>query len=135
MSKGQASEASGISRTAKLIAFSILLGTVFCAVLLLIMSVIITTQNVPQSLVEPMSLVALSAGALAAGYICARAMRSKGLVYGALCGIAITFLVLVAGTAFSVAGLGVPAVFRVVFVMLSSMLGGVMGVNTRWRKK
>ncbi|MCL2056329.1 MAG: TIGR04086 family membrane protein [Oscillospiraceae bacterium] len=116
------------------IAVSAVCGIIVCALLMLVMSIVITTQDVPHSAIEPMAVFAVSAGALAAGYLCARAMRSGGLVHGGACGLVITLIVLIAGLS---AGnsLGVPALFRIIFIMLSSMMGGVIGVNTRRRKK
>jgi len=116
------------------IAVSVVCGMAACILLMLLMSVLLTTQNIPQSAIEPMALFAISAGAFTAGYLCARAMRSGGLVYGGACGLIITLIVIIAGLS---AGnsLGAPALFRIIFIMLSSMLGGVVGVNTRRRKR
>jgi putative membrane protein (TIGR04086 family) len=124
-----------MGRSIRPVAMSVLFGVLFCVVLMLVMSVIITTQDIPQSAIEPLAVFAVSVGAFVAGYLCARALRANGLMYGAVCGAVLTVIVLIAGLIAGTGGLGIPALFRTVFLMLSSMLGGVIGVNTKKRRK
>lgn len=135
MSRGQVSENTGISRSLRPVALSVLIGALFCALLLLLMSVLLSTQNIPQFAIHPMASFAISAGGFVAGFCCAKIMREKGLAYGAFCGAVLTVIVLLAALALKDNGFGIPALLKTAFIMLSSMLGGVLGVNTRRRRK
>jgi putative membrane protein (TIGR04086 family) len=99
------------------------------------MSVVVATQNIPHAAIEPMALVAVSAGAFVAGYLCAKAMGAHGLVYGAISGAIILIIVLIAGAAMGNGGWGLPALFRALFIMLSAMIGGVIRVNTGKKRR
>lgn len=134
-SRGQTNEAAGVRGGVRPVAMSVLTGMAVCMALLVIMSVVVTTQNIPQSAIDPMAIFAMSAGAFVSGYLCAGAMRANGLIYGAICGFVITVIVVVAGQFVDGGGLGIPALFRMAFVMLSAMIGGVIRVNTRRRKR
>lgn len=128
-------ENAGMGRRVRPVAVSVLIGTVFCALVLLLMSVLMSVQNIPQFAVGPMASFAFAAGGLVAGFCCARILRENGLVHGAVCGAALTVIVLLAGLALGDNGFGIPALFKIAFVMLSAMLGGVLGVNSKRRKK
>lgn len=117
------------------IAMSVLVGAVCCALVLLLMAALMAAVNVPQFAVDPMASFALMAGGFAAGFSCAKIMREKGLVYGAICGVLLSLLVVLAGLAINDRGFGIPALFKVAFTLFSSMLGGVLGVNARRRKR
>jgi putative membrane protein (TIGR04086 family) len=58
-------------------------------------------------------------------------MRRKGLLYGAVCGVLLTGIVMIAGIALHDGGFGVPMLFKALFLTLPAMLGGVLGVNAR----
>lgn len=131
MSRGQTSESTGVRHSVKPIAISVLIGMAVTALLLLLMSVVVAARGVPQSAVDPMAIFALAAGAFVAGYLCAKAMRANGLAYGGICGAVLVAVVLVSGMITGGNGLGVPALFKTVFIMLPAMIGGVVRVNTR----
>lgn len=125
----------GIGRGVKPVIISTVSGVAVCIAMLLLFSLILSTQNIPQAAVSPMATAAVSLGALAAGYVCAKMLREKGLMWGLICGVILSFVVLLASFGLSGSGLGIPALFKVVFILLCSMLGGVMGVNTRHKRK
>ena len=133
--RGQPAELPGPEKSLRPIAVGVFAGILCCIALLLVFSAVLATQNIPQSAIGPMAVFAVSAGGFAAGYLCARMMRANGLMYGAVCGLIITALVLLAGQFSGSGGLGVPALFRGIFITLSAMAGGVVRVNTRRRRR
>lgn len=128
-------ENTEVARHMKPVAISVLIGAVCCALALLLMSLIMTVRSVPQMAVDPMASLALALGGFVAGLCCTRIVRENGLVHGALCGAVFTVIVLLAGLAVKDNGFGIPALLKIAFIMLSSMLGGVLGVNTKRRRK
>ena len=123
----------GTRRGVRPITMGVLVGTVVCAVLLLVFSVVLASRSVPQGLIGPMAIFALSIGAFSSGFCSARIARAKGLLFGAACGVIITVLVM---TASMIGGseLGIPALLKTAFILFSSMIGGVLGVNARRRR-
>ena len=128
--------AGGISLIAKPVLMSVALGAALCIAVLLLLSFILSSAiSVPQSLINPMAVFSISAGALAAGFLCAKFIRRSGLAYGALCGAVFSLVVMLASFGVSDNGFGITALFKIAFMMLSAMLGGVLGVNTRIRRR
>jgi len=127
-------EQVGIQQYVRPVAFSVLAGAVACMIVLLIFSFVLSTQNIPQSLVDPMATVSICVGAFVSGLVCGKIIHRKGLVCGLVCGIALSFVLLLASLGISDGGFGIPALFKIVFILLFAMLGGVLGINTRKRR-
>lgn len=119
----------------KPIFISTTVGLVVCVVMLLLFSTIISVQNIPQMLIDPIANVCICVGSLVSGFLCAKKMRTKGLVWGTCCGVAMSAVILVATLGFSSANLGVSQLFKVIFIMICAMIGGIMGVNSKKRYK
>jgi putative membrane protein (TIGR04086 family) len=129
----QTAENQGAIRAVKPVAVSVLVGAAVSALLLLGMAYILSSRTVPQFAVDPMASVSLAGGGLASGLCCARIMRRKGLLYGAVCGALLTVIVLIVGLILDDGGFGVPTLFKALVLLLPAMLGGVLGVNARRR--
>jgi len=110
-------------------------GVLLSALLLFLFSIWITLQDTPQGMIEPLAVFSVSFGAFLAGLVCTRITRRNGIVYGVLCGLLLSGIVLLAGMITGVGGVGIPGIFRVVFIMLCSMIGGVLGVNIRRKRR
>ena len=106
-------------------------GLAVVALMLFLFSVLITMRDVPQGIIDPLAVFALMSGALVSGVVCTRITRSGGLLYGALCGAALSALVLLGGFFSGVDGIGLSGVFRVALAVLSAVIGGVVGANMR----
>lgn len=133
--KGQTSEKVGLLRAVRAIGISVWIGTLCCVLALLLMAFILSARSVPQFAVQPMAAFALLVGGFSAGFSCAKLMRENGLMFGAACGIILTVIVQVAGFAIPDNTFGISAVIKIAVVLFSAMLGGVLGVNTRRRRK
>ncbi len=125
-------ETTGVMRViAKPVLVSVGAGALVCIAILLLMSLLMAVKSIPQAMVGPMAVFALMAGALAGGFCCSKLLRRNGLVMGAICGFVMCLVVLLAGFSLPHNIMGTNALFKVVYVLLASMLGGVLGVNTR----
>ena len=131
----QTGEPVGINVVVKPVLTSVAVGAVVCVGVLLLLSVILSARNVPQALVGPMATFAISIGAFVAGFSCAKIVRRTGLAYGALCGGVFCLIIMLASLGVVDGGFGLTALFKIVFMMISAMLGGVLGVNTRTRRR
>jgi len=119
----------------KPVLISVAIGAAVCVGVLLLLSIILSARTVPQSLIGPMATLAISVGALAAGFSCAKIVRRAGLAYGALCGGVFCLVIMLAGIGVVDNGFGLTALFKISFMMICAMLGGVMGVNARSRRR
>ena len=128
-------EQSGASEVLRPVITSVIVGIVVSIIFLLLMSVVLATQNIPQRAIGPMSTFAVSAGAFAAGFACAKIMRKGGLAYGAVSGAALCLIAMLASLTISDGGFGMVALFKLIFMLLSGMLGGVFGVNVKRPRK
>lgn len=132
--KGQVTE-TVVRRSVRPIAISILLGAACCSLVLLLLSFVITLYSVPQAAIDPMAVLALIIGGFVSGFCCARLLRQRGLLYGAICGALETIIFLMAGFILQDGGFGIPALLKIVFILLSAMLGGILGVNAKKRRR
>jgi len=133
--RAQTGERSGVNAIVKPVITSIAVGVLVCVGVLLLLSFILSVRNVPQSLINPMAVFSISVGALVAGFCCAKIMRRGGLAYGALCGVVFSLVVMLASFGISDNGFGLTAMFKITFMMICAMLGGILGVNTRIRRR
>lgn len=133
-SRESSSVQPGLSRYVRPAAISLVTGILVCAVILLLFSLVLSTQNIPQSAIDPMATAAVASGALVAGYVCSRQIRRNGLLCGLVCGVILSFVLLLASLGVSDYGFGIPALFKVVFILLLSMIGGVLGVNRKQKR-
>ncbi|MBO5798344.1 MAG: TIGR04086 family membrane protein [Clostridia bacterium] len=109
-------------------------GAVGCLLMLLILAALLLSQDVPQTSVTPLSLVAAVAGAFLGGFTAGRVAGERGWLMGLLAGLLLFLMLLIAGGF---------ALFRDVtgshlLVKLSTMLvtaavGGIVAVNVRRR--
>ncbi|MCL2857284.1 MAG: TIGR04086 family membrane protein [Oscillospiraceae bacterium] len=131
----QSGEPAGISVVVKPVLTSVAVGAAICAVVLVLLSVLLSARNIPHSLINPMATFAISVGALAAGFCCAKIVRRAGLAYGALCGGVFCLVIMLAGIGMADNGFGLTALFKITFMMICAMLGGVLGVNSSPRRR
>lgn len=109
------------------------IGAVCCLLLLLLMAAILTSLDNPLSAVQPMALAAGGIGSLLGGLFTGILGRSRGLLLGALTGVALVALLLLVGAAMS---LSVPfgqQLTKALLLVICSLIGGVLGVNLRRR--
>ena len=132
--RGQMGEQSLLGRSMRPLISGVITGILAGVVLLLLFSALVSVKDIPQSMIDPMAIFSLCVGAFVAGFRCSRVVRSRGLVYGAFSGVMFSVVVIFAGMISGAGGIGMPTVFRCVFILLCAMIGGVLGVNVRKRR-
>lgn len=133
--KSQIIESAGAGRIIRPVAVSVVFGAIVCVAILLLMAVVVSSRSIPQSMIDPMAIFAMSVGAFVSGLCCARIIHKNGLMCGLGCGAIFSLVILVCGFAVPDNGLGLGALIKIMFMLFSAMLGGVLGVNARKRKK
>lgn len=119
----------------KPIIIGLIVGSVVTAVVLLIMAFVLTLWDFSPAAAAPMSSVAVAIGSFVAGNLAARLYRRRGLFLGLLTGLFLFMIITLISLAVNSSGFSLYTVIRFFIVVLSSVIGGIMGVNTGNRKK
>ncbi len=108
-------------------------GLIGCIALLMLMALIVQSVDVPRAAILPLAIIAAAIGAFLAGLTAAAIAKQKGLLLGAVCGLVLWLLILLAGVARYEGVSGGNAVVKLAALVLSGGIGGVLGVNLRKR--
>ena len=126
-------EAPFWGRMAKPVLIGVAAGAVGCLVLLLVFAAILAAQDIPQAAVTPMAVAAAAIGAFVGGFVAARIAKTRGILFGALCGLILYLLVMASGFAVLRDIRGTYAVVKLALMVVSAAVGGILGVNFRRR--
>ena len=108
-------------------------GVLCCTLLLLLAALTIQSVEIPRAAVTPLATVAAGIGAFAGGLAAALAAGRRGLVMGALCGILLFVIVLLAGLARATGIDPGYAAIKLAVLTVAGAIGGVLGVNRKRR--
>ena len=78
--------------------------------------------------------VAVALGCLIASYFLSNKKKNKGYLIGAATGFITFVIVTVIGLIINQGGIGINTLFHLVIIMLSSIIGGILGVNKKGKK-
>lgn len=106
-------------------------GVIACVAALMLCAALVRSVDVPRAAVMPLAVAAGAVGAFAAGLTAALISRQRGLALGAVCGLLLFLLVLLAGFARYTGVSGGYALLKAAVLTVAGALGGVLGVNRR----
>lgn len=95
----------------------------------------VSAGNIPQNVISPMMLALSVLGAFTAGFVTAKVSHKRGLAYGAISGLLLFILYLVSGLAASNEPVSFTAGMRMIVMILSGAIGGLLGVNKKSKVK
>lgn len=119
----------------KPVIFGLIIGAIVTFVLLILMAVILTVKDFPESAAITMSSIALGLGAMAAGFAASKKMGKKGLMTGVVTGLFLYIIVMLVSLLISKGGFSLNTFIKFAIVILASAIGGIGGVNTKKSKK
>ena len=108
-------------------------GLIGCIGALMLMALIVRSVDVPRAAILPLAIVAAAVGAFLAGLTAAAIAKQKGLLLGAVCGLVLWLLILLAGFTRYAGVSGGSTAIKLAALVLSGGIGGVLGVNLRRR--
>ncbi len=112
-----------------------LLGVLSTVVMMLVFSALLLFLNLDRGYSAPFATISVAVGCFLASLYTAKKVGSRGYVVGLIIGstvfVIITLLSLIIGDD----GLSLNTLFHFVIMMLSSLVGGIMGVNSDKHKK
>lgn len=110
------------------------IGIAVMLIALLFFAALIYFLNLDRAYSVPFSTVSLALGSFAAAYYVSKRAGHKGYLIGAFVGIISFAAVTVISLITSKGGLTVNTLFHFVIIVLSSSIGGILGVN-KWKDK
>ena len=99
-----------------------------CTLVLLLAAVIMSSSDVPEG-------YAAIAADTAVGTAAAKVLKMRGLMVGIVMGAVYYAVLMIVGLIFFNTELTAAAVTRLIMIVISSAIGGVLGVNVRIKKK
>ncbi|WMJ84274.1 TIGR04086 family membrane protein [Oscillospiraceae bacterium LTW-04] len=109
-------------------------GLLATTVVLLLFSFVMCKKDVPFVLLNPFSAGLLMLGSFLSGYLAARRIRERGMMVGALCGL-IIFSLLMLASFMSRFDVGLTALIKLIISVASGAIGGIIGVNAKFKRK
>lgn len=114
------------------IAVSIAVTLILICATSLIFSMI---ECIAKNAVAPLSVAAAAIGCFVGGYICASTIGKNGLVFGAVIGATLFFIILIIGCFESNFKFGIAAFAKFMIMIISGCCGGHLGTNGRYCRK
>ena len=112
----------------------IVLGVLVNILLLLIFAAVILLADIDRAFAQPLSSIALGVGGFVAAIYTAKKIGGKGYLVGLIIGLLSFVVVTLIGLIINKSGLTKASVFRFIISFLSSVIGGIIGVNKKTQK-
>ena len=106
-----------------------------CTLVLLLAAVIMSSSDVPEGYAAIAADTAVIVSSLAAGTAAAKVLKMRGLMVGIVMGAVYYAVLMIVGLIFFNTELTAAAATRLIMIVISSAIGGVLGVNVRIKKK
>lgn len=112
----------------------IVAGLVVTAAFVVLFSLLMLVLDLNYRFAAPFATVSVAAGSFIAAYITSKSIGSKGYLVGAAVGIIVFLIVTVVALIVNKSGVTNNTLFHFIIITLSSVLGGIMGVNKKGKK-
>ena len=110
-------------------------GAVITVLILAFLAFLLTVRDFPAATAVPLVSVAAGVGALFAGFAASKTFKKQGLQIGALTGLVLFLIILLISTFISGSNFSVLTVIKLVIMLLSASIGGILAVNTGRKRK
>lgn len=126
---------SGWQRWLLPVLFGAAMGLLVTSAILTVLSLILTLQDIPQGIIQPLAIVSMAVGALVSGYLAARIVGKRGLLCGLLSGTVCCLILLVLSLAITDVSTDITQGVQLILALAASAFGGVMGVGSRNKRR
>ncbi len=112
-------------------------GAVLCAVLLALCTLaFVSSENVPHGFLQPFVICISVFSSFFAGYVTARLLKQRGLIFGMVSGLLLFLLFFLSGLVLSQnACVASEVTVRLLTMVISGGLGGLLAVSRKSRRK
>jgi putative membrane protein (TIGR04086 family) len=134
-SKNKISENSILGAVRSIVIGSVV-GAALCAILLGVCALAFVSSGfIPQGVISPMMIALSVISSFIAGFVTAKISRKRGLAYGALSGLLLFILFLVSGLIAYKDAIPFSAWIRMLVMVLSGAIGGLLSINKKSKIK
>ena len=109
----------------------IVIGIIVNLLLLLVFAAVILLADIDRAFAQPFSSIALGVGGFVAAFYSAKKIGGKGYLVGLIIGLLSFITVTLIGLIINKNGLTQASLFRFAISFLSSVIGGIIGVNKK----
>ena len=96
---------------------------------------VLSSTGLPHSFLYLFTTLAASAGTFAFSYLTARKLRHSGIPIGLACAAVMIVVFMLASFAMSESVFGVPGLFKMAAMAVSSVIAAILGVNSKKRRR
>lgn len=114
---------------------SAVMGLGVILLLLLLFSLLLSAQDIAQSMIAPFTVLMLLIGGMVGGYRCGHLLRKNGFLIGVLTGALQYLVLLLIALALPQNELGLSALYKLLLITVSSAIGSIIAVNRRSKVK
>ncbi len=114
--------------------FGLIISIIASIIATVICAVAATNLNVSDDAILVMAIICMSIGAFVGGMIAAKIYKEKGFLIGALNGIIFFFITTIITFAVNTEAMTLISLIKLIVFTLSSMIGGMVGVNTKHKR-
>lgn len=123
---------SGISKnTVWTYLFGILIGTGVTLISMLLLAAVMLFGQLSREYAVPFATISVALGTFFAARFAARRIGSKGYLVGLIIGGAVFLVIMLISLAVSRDAIGTNTLFHFIIIVLSSLVGGISGVNRK----
>ncbi len=124
----------GANKKLSIYALSIVIGVGITILCMLIFAAIMLFAKFDREYAVPFATISLAVGTLFAARFASGKIGSKGYLVGLIIGVVVFLILLVISIVINRSSLGVNTLFHFIIIVLSSLIGGISGVNKRNKK-
>lgn len=114
---------------------SVLAGIFFIVASMLLLSGLMLATDMSESYCSVLSGVSSGVGGLVAGFLASKKIKSGGIINGLICGAIIYAFILFFSLFLSDKGFSLITVYHSLITVISSIIGGILGVNSAHKRK
>ena len=114
---------------------SVIIGLVFTFLVMLLLSALMLWFNIGENFSAAFATLSVGVGSFAAAFYAARKIGSRGYLTGLIVGVTTFLLVLLLSLMVSKESLTFNTLFHLIIIVISSLVGGILGINFKRDKK
>ena len=110
-------------------------GVVTAVAVMLLCALAVSCFSLPTAAMRAMAILTVAAGGFVGGYGAARTLRKKGLLIGVTVGVLLALILTVAGVLFTKEAPAMQSLSKFAILIVSAMIGGILGVNAKSKRR
>lgn len=118
----------------KPIVITVLIQIAVTAALVALFAVIINLTDTDYKYAPVLASVAVALGSMISSYYMATKKKNRGYIIGGMIGASTFGIITIVGLILNDGGMTVNTLFHLIIIMLSSIIGGIAGVNKKGKK-